>query len=85
MIFAGVDYEESEVTSEYPESEINPNGWVCVTSNTSGEQHVCPTFDFKNHTINLKCWCVPFVDDGIIVHNSMDGREKVESGEVLRQ
>jgi hypothetical protein len=29
----------------------------------------------------VRCWCRPEDDDGVIVHNSMDGREKYETGE----
>lgn len=45
--------------------------------------HVYPADDLKEHTTEGKnCWCNPIVDDeGVVVHNSMDGREKYETGE----
>ncbi len=46
--------------------------------------HVVPIDDLREHIEdNDRCWCRPRVeDDGmVIVHNSMDGREKYETGE----
>lgn len=34
----------------------------------------------ENHVLNNDCWCYPIEDDGIIVHNSADGREFFENG-----
>lgn len=46
--------------------------------------HVVPTNDLREHSsdIEVPCWCKPFENaDGVIVHNSMDGREAFETGE----
>jgi hypothetical protein len=46
--------------------------------------HVVPINDLREHNTDSDfiCWCHPTEnDDGVIVHNSMDGREKYESGE----
>lgn len=46
--------------------------------------HVVPRDDLREHSIDRDkpCWCHPEEDEhGIIVHNSMDGREKFETGE----
>ena len=43
--------------------------------------HVVPEGDLKDHiTDGTDCWCHPEEDDGVIVHNSADGREDYESG-----
>jgi hypothetical protein len=46
--------------------------------------HVYPENDLREHETNdhTSCWCKPTMDeDGVIVHNSMDGREAFETGE----
>lgn len=42
--------------------------------------HVYPVNDLREHSIT-RCWCSPFEDDGVIVHNSLDRRELYERGE----
>lgn len=48
-----------------------------------GPVHIFPCDDLRPHDTEhgLGCWCRPFEDDGMIVHNSMDGREAFERGE----
>jgi hypothetical protein len=46
--------------------------------------HVVPIDDLREHSTDSDkpCWCKPEEEeDGVIVHNSMDGREKFETGE----
>ncbi len=48
--------------------------------------HVTPQNDLREHWVDgYSCWCRPHwheTDGGdVIVHNSMDGREKYETGE----
>ncbi len=44
--------------------------------------HVYPINDFKEHfTDGRLCWCGPKSERGLVIHNSMDGREKYETGE----
>lgn len=46
--------------------------------------HVYPLNDLREHHFDKPCWCNPVEDDEypwIIIHSSMDGREKFESGE----
>jgi hypothetical protein len=41
--------------------------------------HIMPESDFREHTFN-DCWCKPLAnEDGVIVHNSADGREFLEN------
>lgn len=40
--------------------------------------HVTPVNDLIEHTDN-DCWCEPIDKDDVIVHNSADGREYIES------
>lgn len=59
-----------------------------VTPMDEGRWHVYPVNDYREHVIDprVECWCRPVVDeDGIVLHNAMDGREKLESGEVKLQ
>ena len=42
--------------------------------------HVVPVDDLREHSVT-DCWCCPTDDDGIMVHNSLDGREQYERGE----
>jgi len=46
--------------------------------------HVYPVDDLREHeTDGETCWCNPTCDeDGICVHNSLDQREKYETGEL---
>jgi hypothetical protein len=42
--------------------------------------HVCPVNDLRQHSF-ADCWCRPTDDDGLIIHNSLDGREFYERDE----
>jgi len=42
--------------------------------------HVYPINDLRKHSLR-DCWCRPVDDDGVIVHNSLDGREEFQNGE----
>lgn len=48
--------------------------------------HVYPINDLRDHETNgAPCWCEPEIEDTadetIVVHHSLDGREKFETGE----
>lgn len=45
--------------------------------------HVMPVNDLRPHDESLQCWCRPVDDAGVVVHNSMDGREDFEEGRRL--
>lgn len=53
--------------------------WNVIRLET-GERHVLPIDDLKPHDEAAACWCRPFDEDGIWVHNSMDQREAFENG-----
>lgn len=45
--------------------------------------HVIPMNDIQEHIcdVGTTCWCNPTVDeDGVVIHNSADGREDFETG-----
>lgn len=45
--------------------------------------HVIPLGDLREHEVTENCWCKPTVDDlNVCKHNSLDQREKYESGEL---
>jgi hypothetical protein len=54
-------------------------GWMPMRVN-DGAWNVIPLGDLRDHETVRPCWCRPFETDGIIVHNSMDGREFYERG-----
>ncbi len=57
---------------------------VTLRSVMSDIYHVVPIDDLREHSTDsdVVCWCKPVEDEyGVIVHNSMDGREKYEIGE----
>ena len=57
-----------------------------MSEQTQDVYHVVPVNDLREHvTDGLTCWCKPTLDDGVIVHNSMDGRELVETGKRMVQ
>lgn len=52
------------------------------------DHHIYPENDLRDHITDIKlgmCWCKPEVEyegaETIYIHNSMDGREKYETGE----
>jgi hypothetical protein len=48
-------------------------------------QHVVPTNDTREHNTFGPCWCNPEIRDGVVIHNSADGREKDEEAAELAQ
>lgn len=62
--------------------EFVGQGWDVVPGNMM-LRHVMPTDDIKCHHADSSCWCRPYVDivdDTVLIHNSLDGREEYESG-----
>ena len=53
-------------------------------ANNDGESpEVWPKDDLKPHHRGSACWCAPYDDGGVMVHQAMDQREKYERGERL--
>lgn len=44
--------------------------------------HCLPIGDLREHEEKETCWCRPTVDDGIVIHNALDQRERWETGEL---
>ena len=60
----------------------NPRKGVGMTQDI----HVIPINDLREHDATKECWCKPIEDvecNNVWIHNSMDGREKFETGERL--
>lgn len=57
--------------------------WRAILIN-AGERHVEPIEDLRPHFSSPLCWCRPYDDDGVWVHNSMDNREAFERGERIQ-
>jgi hypothetical protein len=51
--------------------------WQVIEAD-DGLQHVVPYQDLKPHVTTRDCWCRPVDDNGAVVHNSMDRRERGE-------
>lgn len=50
--------------------------------------HVIPVNDYREHEAKRTCWCNPTEDDveeSVVKHHALDGREKYESGELKLQ
>ncbi len=64
------------------------NRWAYIEHKSLNEVgHVFPLNDLNDHILSIKCWCCPEEDEdsvGVWVHNSADGREKYETGELKR-
>lgn len=44
--------------------------------------HVYPLNDLRDHiTEGADCWCRPTIDGDLVIHNALDEREKIETGE----
>jgi hypothetical protein len=53
--------------------------WEIIES--GGRNNVIPQNDRKDHSPGFGCWCEPYEDGNIIVHNSSDRREMFEEGQ----
>jgi hypothetical protein len=56
---------------------LETEGWDTVEA-PDGMFHVVPTNDLRPHGLDTACWCQPFDDEGVWVHNSLDRREFYE-------
>ena len=55
--------------------------WQFIGPGDGDPAVVYPIADLRGHDIySEKCWCHPFWDDGVLVHQSMDRREEYENG-----
>lgn len=73
-----------EISTAHPDAL--PGKWCVVELElkTGTEYHVLPLFDLRMH-VGPTCWCGAAPDaesPDVIIHNSMDGREAYERGEV---
>lgn len=54
-------------------NDNNLGGWLATA------QYVVPIEDLKYHDAGKKsCWCHPILNNGLLIHNSMDKREEYE-------
>jgi hypothetical protein len=59
------------------------SGWLAEL-NDKGIPHVTPVDDLRPHDVDGECWCRPWMDDHVVVHNSMDRREEYERGRAMQ-
>lgn len=65
--------------------ETPPWGWMEFVSPGSGQRNICPTYDIGPHCLDEVCHCGAEMDeDGLLVHNALDGREDYEQGRRAR-
>lgn len=61
---------------------VDGPGWF-NTQVAENEAHVHPEKDLAVHALDLTCWCVPRAQPErggrIVIHNSLDGRERNEA------
>jgi hypothetical protein len=62
-------------------SEINGARQWLSRPMDCGRYAVLPIGDLREHAISDACWCEPVESDGVVTHNSLDGREAFERGE----
>lgn len=56
-------------------------GWVVFAHPEDHRLHVLPGLDIAAHYLEPACACGPALDeDGFLVHNAFDGRERYEQG-----
>jgi len=46
-----------------------------VVENARGEMHVEPVADSREHEHDHRCWCRPWLDESVWVHNAADKRK----------
>ena len=78
-ISSGLKSPRRRTPNAEPSASDRPNGWY-AGFNRSYVRIVHPVDDLRPHNLDEPCWCRPEMIDGIMVHNSMDGREKYEVG-----
>lgn len=49
-----------------------------VHRRSTGQLVVVPLDDLAEHVIEGQCWCQPYEEDGVLIHNSADRREQRE-------
>jgi hypothetical protein len=66
---------------ENEDQELPDLCWVTFYRH-DGQAHVIPHNDSRLHDADTLCPCCPEVDedDGLVTHNSFDGREAYEEG-----
>lgn len=47
----------------------------------SDRQHIWPLNDLREHQLSAQCWCKPYQDTLLVIHNAADGREFFEEEE----
>jgi hypothetical protein len=79
------------VSATSPDDGPDLGGWIhiYVQGRPSGDVHLVPLDDLRTHDEEC-CWCRPrdeTLSDGSVltIHNSLDGREAYERGELKLQ
>lgn len=64
--------------------EVVCGDWFLANFGLSQVKHLLPANDLRMHDGAANCWCQPETnEDGLVVHNSLDGREDFETGRRL--
>ena len=68
---------------------MNLGGWdLHPTDPATGDIHVTPVDDLREHELQPLCWCNPRRDresQDVVIHNAMDQRERWENEELRLQ
>lgn len=54
------------------------SGWTAFAPFKGHPSEVIPNNDLKEHYGYEECWCHPFKDGDVLVHNAADGRTRYE-------
>lgn len=60
--------------------KMNRNLWDIIETR-SGEHHMVPDTEPQRHIPNRECWCRPWRDEGVWVHNDPPNRPGKAKGE----
>jgi hypothetical protein len=75
-------YDDDEYVEEQMEQARERGLFKNLRFKNCDVYHVYPIGDLREHsTDGGACWCAPRTEPGIVIHNSMDGREFYETGE----
>lgn len=60
----------------------NVTGWAVIET-MDGQMSCYPVGDSREHELEAPCWCRPFYEGGVLVHQSADRREEGEPNAVF--
>lgn len=81
-------HKASEILDENSPIRDSMRGIEMIETGMPSIFHIIPENDLREHEWSEHCWCMPTRDEeepNAVIHHSMDGREKIENVERLKQ